>query len=71
MSLGPSLAMRRLQMRCQLHALCFAAGERSRGLSQPQISQPDFVQHAQFLGNLRNLGKELAALPSPSGSSTS
>ena len=36
------------QMRRQLHALRFAARKRRRRLPQPQIAQPDIVQHLQL-----------------------
>ena len=44
-SVPAQLAMR--QVRGQLHALRFAAGERGGGLAQPQIAQAHVVQHLQ------------------------
>ena len=49
-------------MRRQLHALRFAAGERGRRLSQPQVAEPHFFQHPQLLHDLRDLGEELQRL---------
>src|SRR5258708_2042540 len=46
-------------MRRQFHALRLAAREGGRGLSQPQISQPNFLERPQLLGDLGRLGEEL------------
>ena len=51
-----------LQVRGQFHALRFAAGERGRRLAQPQVAEADFVEHAQFLGDLGDVGEELQGL---------
>src|SRR6185369_3200106 len=45
-------------MCCKFHALCLAARECRRGLSKSQITQTDFFQNAQLLGDLRSLGEE-------------
>src|SRR5581483_4527938 len=39
--------------------LGLASGERSRRLSEPQISQPDLFQHAQLFRDLRHGGEKL------------
>ena len=36
----------------------FAAGQRCRRLAQPQVTQPDVIQHAQTVRNLRHFAKE-------------
>src|SRR5579863_1158657 len=45
-------------MRRQLHPLRLASRESRSRLPQPQISQPDFIQHPQLLSELRYLGKK-------------
>ncbi len=47
----------------QLEPLRFAAGKRVERLPQPQVTEPDFLEHFQAVGNLRaarvvDLGKE-------------
>ena len=42
-------AARQRQVRRQLHALRFAAGERGGRLAQPQVAQPHVVQHLQLV----------------------
>ena len=51
-----------LQVRGQLHALGFAAGERGRRLAEPQVAEADFVQHAQLLDDLGHAGEEVQRL---------
>src|SRR4029077_12634956 len=46
------------EMRGELQALGFAAGERSRGLSEAQVAEADFVQDAEFGNNLWNVNEE-------------
>src|SRR6202140_2170971 len=49
-------------MRRQFHALRFASRERRRRLPKAQVSQPDFLQRPQLLGDLWRLGKEFQRL---------
>src|SRR5882762_10681604 len=53
---------RRLQVRRQFHALGFSARQGSRGLSQPQVTQSNFFQNAQLLGDLGNFSEKLQSL---------
>src|SRR4029077_13471011 len=50
------------KMRGQLHALGFAAAERGGGLSQPQVAQAQFFQHAQLVSDLGMPGEKLQRL---------
>ena len=50
------------QVRRQFHALRFAAGERRGRLPQPQIAQPDIVQHLQALHQARRRVEEVHRL---------
>src|SRR5277367_4910218 len=52
----------RLEVGGQLHALRFTSGERGCRLSQPQITEPNFIEHAEFLREPRSLGEELERL---------
>ena len=49
-------------MRRQLHPLRFASRKRRSRLPEAQIAQPDFIKHAQFFREPRNLGKKLQPL---------
>src|SRR3954470_9226716 len=50
------------QMRCQLHPLRLAAAQRGGRLSQPQITEPYFLQDSELVGNLRYYREELQRL---------
>lgn len=51
-----------LQLAGQLHALRLAAGERRRGLAEPDVSETDFVERAQVARDGRHGLEELQAL---------
>src|SRR5262249_6655696 len=55
-------AARRHEMSRQLHALGFAAAQRGGGLSQAQVAQADFFQHAQLVSDLGMAGEKLQRL---------
>ena len=41
------------EQRGKFQALCLASGKGCPGLSEPQISEPDFLEHPQPCGDLR------------------
>src|SRR4051794_37847655 len=55
----PFLPRTRCQVRCQFHALSFTAAQGGSGLSEAKIAKSDLIQHAQFVCDFRNTGKEL------------
>src|SRR5215469_4434503 len=46
-------------MRGQLEALCLATGESGGGLAEPEVAEPDFVEHFEAGGDLRLRREEL------------
>src|SRR6185503_2843972 len=46
------------QVRSELDALRFAAGQRRRRLAQPQVAQPNVIQNTQAIRNLLHFTKE-------------
>src|SRR5262249_15216444 len=50
------------KMRRQLHALSFTPAQRGGRLSQPQIAEADFLEHAQFVRDLGDAAEKLQSL---------
>src|SRR6516162_381835 len=57
------IALFRLQVGCQLHALRFTARQCRRRLSQPQISQAYLFQHAELFHDFWHAGEEVQGAP--------